>query len=192
MSIHTYLAATPVNMTALADYLDHLDAATRLREVRSLRKPEQVKLFEAAAGARPISLAHFVPAGTLPLREVIHYGRNSLSTNHFFEKRFCLSDDESGELWGYNEHRLRWLTGPGYFVLRDAGQPELAIDYTALPPRKPAMWPPILPNSVRLGRLIYYQTRDVVRAVSEHVTVGRDTRDGKPLDAWFVLCRAGE
>jgi hypothetical protein len=192
MSIHTYLAAKSVDMAALADYLDRLDPATRLREVRSLSTREQVKLFEAAAGARPISLAHFVPAGTPPLREVIHYGRNSLPANHFFEKRFCLADNDSGELWGYNEHRLRWLTGPGYFVLRGTGQPELAIDYTALPPRKPATWPPILPNSVRLGRFIYYQTRDVVRAVSEHVTVGRDTRNGKPLDAWFVLCRAGD
>lgn len=192
MSIHTYLAAKSVDMAALADYLDHLDAATRLREVRSLSAREQVKLFDAAAGALPISLSHFVPDGTPPLREVIHYGRNSLPTNHFFEKRFCLADTGSGELWGFNEHRLRWLTGPGYFVLRDTGQPELAIDYTSLPPRKPAAWPPILPNSTRLGRFIYDQTRDVVRAVSEHVTVGRDTRNGKPLNAWFVLCRAGD
>ena len=75
-SIHTYLAATSVNMVGLAEYLDHLDAATRLREVRSLGKREQAKLFEAA-GARPIGLTHFVPAGTPPLREVVHYGRNS-------------------------------------------------------------------------------------------------------------------
>src|SRR5947209_10046807 len=114
MSIHTYLATASVDMAGLAHYLDHLDAPTRLREVRSLGKREQVKLFEAAAGARPITLAHFVPAGTSPLREVIHYGRNSLPANHFFQKRFCLADNGSGELWGYNEHGLRWLTGPGY------------------------------------------------------------------------------
>jgi len=192
MTIHTYLAASTVDMPGLADYLDRLDAATRVREVRSLGKREQVHLFEAAAGVRPTSLAHFVPAGTPPLREVIHYGRNSLPANHFFQKRFCLADTGDEELWGYNEHRLRWLTGPGYFVVRTMSQPELVIDYTALPPRKPDAWPPILPNSVRLGRVIYYQTRDVVRAVSEHVTVGRDTRNGTPLDAWFVLCRAGD
>jgi len=155
MSIHTYLAVQSVDMAALADYLDHLDPATRLREVRSLTMREQVKLFEAAASGHPISLAHFVPAGTPPLREVIHYGRNSLPANHFFQKRFCLADAGGDELWGYNEHRLRWLTGPGYFVLRDVGQPELAIDYTALPPRKPDAWPPILPNSARLGRYVY-------------------------------------
>jgi hypothetical protein len=192
MSIHTYLAVQSVDMAALADYLDHLDPATRLREVRSLSMREQVKLFEAAAGAHPISLAHFVPARTPPLREIIHYGRNSLPANHFFEKRFCLADTGGDELWGYNEHRLRWLTGPGYFVLRDTGQPELAIDYTALPPRKPDAWPPILPNSARLGRYVYYQMRDIVRAVGEHVTIGRATRNGQPLDNWFVLCRTGD
>jgi hypothetical protein len=192
MSIHTHLAAKSLDMAALADYLDHLDPATRLREVRSISTREQVQLFEAAAGARPIGLAHFVPAGTPSLREVIHYGRNSLPVNHFFEKRFCLPDTGIDELWGYNEHGLRWLTGPGYFVVRDTGQPELAIDYTVLPPRKPDAWPPILPNSARLGHFIYYQTRDVVRAVSQHVTVGRDTRNGKPLNAWFVLCRASD
>ncbi len=192
MSIHTYLAASTVDMSGLADHLDRLDAATRLREVRSLGKGEQVKLFESAAGARPISLDHFVPAGTPPLREVIHYGRNSLSVNHFFQKRFCRPDSGGGELWGYNEHGLRWLTGPGYFILRDTGQPELMIDYTELPPRKPEAWPLILPNSTRLGRVVYDQTRDIVRAVSRHVTIGRDTRNGQPLDYWFVLCRAGE
>ena len=52
MSLHTYLAAACRDMVGLADYLDHLDTATRLREVRSLGKRDQVKLFEAAAGER--------------------------------------------------------------------------------------------------------------------------------------------
>ena len=32
MSLHTYLAAACRDMVGLADYLDHLDTATRLRE----------------------------------------------------------------------------------------------------------------------------------------------------------------
>ena len=86
MDIHTFLAAASVDMAGLADYLDHLDAPARLREVRSLGKREQVKLFEAAAGVRPIHLDHFVPAGTPPLREVIHYGRNSLPAFHMLRE----------------------------------------------------------------------------------------------------------
>ena len=192
MNIHPYLAAASVDMVGLANYLDHLDAATRLREVRSLGTREQVTLFEAAAGPRPISLDHFVPTGTPPLREVVHYGRNSLPAFHDFEKRFCLPDLGGDELWGYNEHALKALTGPGYFVVRETRNPEMVIDYTQIPPRKPDKWPPILPNSARFGRFVYYQTRDIVRAVSEHVTVGRDTRNGRSLDRWFVLCRADD
>jgi hypothetical protein len=31
--------------------------------------------------------------------------------------------------------------------------------------------------------------RDFLRGVSRHVSIGRATRGGKPLDNWFVLCR---
>jgi hypothetical protein len=192
MSIHKYVASASVDLPGLADYLDRLDPATRAREVQSLEKRELITLFEAAAGARPINLAHFVPVGTPPLCEVIHYGRNSLSAFHNFEKRFCLSDTRDDTLWGYNEHALKALIGPGYFQVRETRDPEMVIDYTEVPPRKPDAWPPILPNSARLGRFVYYQTRDIVRAVSEHVTIGRATRDGRPLDAWFALCRSGD
>jgi hypothetical protein len=190
MDIHTFLVAASVDMIGLADYLDHLDAATRIREVRSLRRPEQAKLYEAAADSRPIDLAHFVPLGTPPLREVVHFGRNSLATLHDFEKRYCLPETGSDELWGYNEHAIRGLIGPGYFVAQQTSPYEVTIDYTKLPPSKPPKWPAIKPNSVRLGRFVYDGTRDVMRAVSEHVTIGRDTRDGRPLDIWFALCRA--
>src|SRR5438270_625726 len=36
MNIHTYLATASVDLAGLADYLDRLEAAARLREVRSL------------------------------------------------------------------------------------------------------------------------------------------------------------
>jgi hypothetical protein len=192
MDIHTFLAAASVDMAGLADYLDRLEAAARMRAVRSLRRPEQAKLYEAAAASRPIDLAHFVPVGTPPLREVIHYGRNSLAMLHDFEKRYCLPEMGSDELWGYNEHAIRGLIGPGYFVAQQTSPYEVTIDYTKLPPAKPSAWPAIKPNSARLGRFVYDGTRDVMRAVSEHVTIGRDTRDGQPLDIWFALCRSGD
>lgn len=191
MGIHELLAVNAVDMRALADFLDHLDAPSRLRAVRSLGRPEQAKLFEAAAGAHPLSLAHFAPVGTPPLQAVVHYGRNSLPAFHDFEKRFCLPDAHTDELWGYNEQPLKTLTGPGYFVARQSSQQEVEIDYTVVPPEKPADWPPILPNSARLSRFLYYRTIDLVRGVSAHVAIGRVTREGRFLDAWFVLCRAG-
>jgi hypothetical protein len=190
-SIHSYLAALSVNMTSLADYLDHLTAPARLREIRSLGKHEQAKLFEAA-GARPIDLTHFAPAGTPPGQEVVHYGRNSLPAFQTFEKRFCLPGTQTDELWGYNEHALRPLIGPGYFIARAMAPQEVVFDYTLVPPSKPPAWPKIQLNSERLGRFVYYRTRDTVRGVSRHVVVGRVMRDSNPLDAWFVLCRAGD
>lgn len=192
MNIHTFLAAVSVDMAGLADYLDHLDSAARIREIRSLQRPEQEKLYEAAAGVRPISLSHFVPAGTPPLRGVVHYGRNSLGFLHDFEKRFCLPETGSDEIWGYNEHTIRGLIGPGYFVAQQTSLYEVTIDYARLPPSKPPKWPSIKPNSARLGRFVYCGTRDVVRAVSQHVSIGRDTRDSQPLDIWFALCREGD
>jgi hypothetical protein len=74
-------------------------------------------------------------------------------------------------------------------VARQASGAEVVIDYCEVPARKPAEWPPVLPNSARLSRFIYYRTRDYMRGVSQHVTIGRATRDGKPMDNWFVLCR---
>lgn len=192
MSLREHLAGAVVDMPALAAYLDGLDTPTRVREVRTLRKREQARLFAAAAGFRTLDLDHFVPAGTPPLSTVRHYGRNSLAVANIFEKRFCRPDAGSTELWGYNEHAGRWLTGPGYFVARQVEGGEVDLDYFTLPPGKPADWPPILPNAARLGRYIYDHTRDRMRGVSAHVAIGRDVRDGKPLDVWFVLCRAGE
>jgi hypothetical protein len=108
-----------------------------------------------------------------------------------FEKRFCRPDDPRGTatLWGYNEQTFKTFTGPGYFVARPAERGEVVIDYCDVPPRKPAAWPEILPNSARLARFIYYQTRDFMRGVSRDVTIGRATRQGQPMDNWFVLCR---
>ncbi|MCI0644227.1 MAG: hypothetical protein L0332_12595 [Chloroflexi bacterium] len=190
MAIQEFFSPTSLDLPALAHFLDDLEPAARLQQVRSLEAPQQARLFDAAEGFRPVRLTDFVPAGTPPLQEVIHYGRNSLPIFHFFEKRFCRPEAAANELWGYNEWRFRALSGPGYFVARPAGELEVVIDYTLVPPDRPASWPPIRPNSAGLSRFIYYQTRDFMRGVSQHVTIGRATRQGQPLDNWFVLCRS--
>jgi hypothetical protein len=190
MAIHDHLAHGRVDLPALGGYLDSLEPTTRLREVRDLAGEEQARLFEAAAGVRPVTLADFVPTGTPPLTQVVHHGRNYLPVFNTFEKRFCRPSPDASELWGYNEHGLRWLTGPGYFVARSHGSGEVLIDYLQVPPSKPDGWPPIKPNSAGASRFVYHQTQDVLRGVSRHVSVGRDTKMGKPMDRWFVLCRS--
>jgi hypothetical protein len=189
VSIHDFFAGRDVDVPGLAAYLDRLDGLRRVAAARALAAAEQAALFEAVAGARPLTLDDFVPATVPPLRPVIHYGRNSLPLFRLFEKRFCRPDGDGGELWGYNEQPWKALTGPGYFVARQASAAEVVIDYCEVPPSKPAEWPRILPNSAGLSRFIYHRTRDFMRGVSRHVTIGRATREGKPMDNWFVLCR---
>ncbi|HEY2730934.1 MAG TPA: hypothetical protein VGK52_13415 [Polyangia bacterium] len=176
----------------IARQLDGMREETRIATVVGLRRRQLAPLFEAAAESAPLQLTDLVPADVPPLTEVIHEGKNSLPLFTRFQKRFCrppagaLTD---GELWGYNEQAFRAATGPGYFVLHATDTGELVVDYTRLPPGKPADWPRILPNSARLSRFIYYQTTDLLRRVSKHVVIGRAYRKGRPFDAWFALVR---
>lgn len=189
MNIQHFFAQSKLDLPALAQFLDELDPAARVEQVRTLEARQQAQLFDAAAGFRPIRLSDFVPPGTPPLHQVIHYGRNSLPIFHFFEKRFCQPQAPADVFWGYNEWRFRALTGPGYFVARQGNELEVVIDYDVLPSAKLSAWPPIHPNSAGLSRFIYHRTLDYLRGVSRHVTIGRVTRQGKSLDNWFVLCR---
>ena len=178
-------------MAATARYLDELDGTARIRQVRGLSRREQARLFDAAEGARPVSLVDLVPADVPPLAEVIHHGRNSLPVFRTFEKRLCRPPGDASVLWGYNEHGLRWVTGPGYFVARDPGNGEVLLDYLEVPPDRPEGWPAVKPNSAGPSRFVYHRLQDVVRGVSRSVFVGRAAREGRPIDNWFVLCRGG-
>jgi hypothetical protein len=182
-------------MGAVRDHLDALEHPARLAEVVALGKSPQARLFDAASGFRPIGLEHFVAVGRAPMREVVHHGKNSLPLFNRFAKVFCMPDDPSAaerELWGYNRNPalVETTVGPGYFVAHSHDREgEVLIDYLQQPPRKPDAWPPILPNSSRLSRFVYYRTQDVMRGVSEHVTIGRATKGGREMPNWFVLCR---
>ena len=189
MSIHEFFAKG-CDVKGLSGWLDGLPDAERLKEVRTLTGREQAALFEAAQGLRRLSLGDFVPEGQPPLREVIHEGKNSLPLFSRFQKRFCRPEAAAGELWGYNEQALRWATGPGYFRARAIEEGQVLIDYLEVPPGKPQEWPVILPNSARLSRFVYFHTRDTMRGVSKHVSIGRAAREGKWMDNWFALCRA--
>ena len=191
MSVHRFFFGGGVDLEGLSTYLDRLENHVRISEVQSFTAREQARLFDLAKHFRPLTLEHFVHETASPLHQIIHYGKNSLPVFNVFEKRFCRPDrrTSAGELWGYNEQPLKWLTGPGYFVARETGDGQVVIDYGGVPPGKPSAWPAILPNSAGLGRFVFHQTRDYVRGISRYVSVGRATRRGKAMNNWFVLCR---
>jgi hypothetical protein len=196
----TALIADPASGIAdIAAYLDGLDGTGRWNQVRRLDRDQQRALYrKAESGA--LDLDHFV--GDAGARvEVIHDGLNTLPAPpplRRFQKRFC-RPDSAGEarLFGYNEGPTRKLLGPGYFVATPTtGRPEWAglggvvVDYYRIPDGGVAPgWPAVVPNRKGLQRFVYQETRDFMRRVSAHVSVGAAFKRDKPLDHYFVLCR---
>ncbi len=180
-------------MDAVQDYLDGLSPDRRQREALSLNRRQQRALFDAAQGFRPLTLEDLVPANVPAMEEVPHEGLNTLPAARRFAKVCVRPRDVQGEVWGYNRNIpiLETVVGPGYYVAHDHHvKGELLVNYLRVPPERPAHWPPILPNSARLSRFVYNGTQDVLRGVSEHVTIGRAMKAGRWLPAWFVLCRS--
>jgi len=180
-------------MARIASHLDGLSHHARVDEVRSLGRKAQARLYDAAAGFRALSLEDIVPADVPAMTGVTHLGKNTLPVLTHFAKVFARPEDtDTGELWGYNSSGsfVGCVVGPGYFVLHPHRvEGELLVNYLRIPPRAPAGWPAILPNSARLSRVVYYGMQDILRGVSEHVTIGRATRGDKNMNAWFALCR---
>ncbi len=189
------LSTGTIDIAAVEAFLDSLDSEHRISEIRTLGGKHHARLFETACGHRPISLNDIVDPTHPPMEEVIHYGKNSLPAFSHFAKVFVRPDEaENDELWGYNRSGgfVETVVGPGYFVAYPyEKEGEVLVDYLRVPPRRPAEWPEILPNSSRLSAFVYNGTQDVLRGVSEHVTIGRAFKMGKPMSAWFVLCRGG-
>lgn len=177
---------------ALGTALDRMSPGERKDQVLSLGRGAQRRLFDAAKGVLPIELDFLVPAELPAHREVVHEGRNTLPAFKRFAKVFCRTKTLPHELAGYNRTSLLLNTavGPGYFVAQNhevVG--ELLVDYLTLPTEKAPSWPKIVPNSQRLSRFVYHGTQDILRGVSEHVSIGRAQKRGKWLPAWFVLVR---
>ncbi len=199
MSLHALLDDPAATIATIAAHLDGLADEARWRECAHLSRAQQRMLYEKAAHAAPIDLAHFVD-GAAPLTEVIHEGLNTLPTPgplRRFQKRFCRPANGDDRLFGYNEGPTRRVVGPGYFVaVRTHGRPHweargaVVVDYFQVPdaPVVPG-WPTVSPNSQGLQRLVYDQTRDFMRRVSTHVSIGAAFKRERPLDHYFVLCR---
>lgn len=193
MSLSSLLDGTHVSATALSSHLDALSDVQRVAEALALDGRQQAKLFEVVQGARRFTLEDLAPTTTAPLTGVTHEGRNSMPAFSRFAKVFAVPDDASRtttERWGFNRTSglVTTTVGPGYFVTVQQGD-EVLVDYTLLPPKPLVGAPAILKNSSRLSFFVYNRTKDVVRGVSQHVSIGRASRDGKQLDNWFVLCR---
>ena len=191
-----------VGVDAIGTYLDRLDGDMRWREVGALGRSRQRTLFEKAAHAREIDFAHFV--GDARVREeVIHDGVNTLPVLpalRRFQKRFCRPDRAGARLFGYNEGPTRRWIGPGYFVaIPTADKPAwsargaVVVDYFQIPDGDVAEgWPKVVDNHWRLQRFVYEATRDFMRRVSAHVSIGAAFKRERPLDHYFVLCRRGQ
>lgn len=188
-------------MAEISVALDDMGHDERLRAVRSLNAADLANLYERAQECDAVTMDHFVPSDAPELTEVIHYGLNSLPAFRTFQKRFCRSTDRRGQraIFGYNEGVTRPLIGPGFFVTHPTQGVEhwesrgaVVIDYH-LAPDGPlsCTWPHFKPNDHGLQHFVYHRTRDFMRRVSEHVSIGSAFKDEKQINAYFVLCREG-
>lgn len=193
-----------VPMEAVAEYLDRLSHATRKDEVAQLGRKQQRGLWRKALAAPKLTMTDFVPEDVDPRQQVVHFGKNTLplpSKHRYFEKRFCRPEDGSSRVFGYNHAPSRNLVGPGYFVgVYTEGHPHekdswsergsVVIDYFQVPDGPVARgWPKVKPNTSGLQILVYHRTRDFMRRVSAHVTIGHAHKVEKSLDHYFVLVR---
>jgi len=192
------LARSDSDIAELTRYLDGLDADARWAEVGKLKRAQQRMLYEKAAAAPAITLEHF--ASGRALEEVIHEGLNTLPVPapfRRFQKRFCRTTAGDARLFGYNHGLTTSTVGPGYFVaLATEGRPHwvargpIVIDYFQVPDAEvPATWPKVVPNKQGVQRFVYGGTRDFMRRVSTHVSIGAAYKGERPLDHYFVLCR---
>ena len=183
------------SVSSIAELLDGLPDAMRPRVVRRLGPAAQRSLYARAEGYASVGLTDLVPSRRADLEEVRHLGRNTLPAFRIFEKRFCRLPGEPpespGSLAGYNFQTMSFVTGPGYFLARnDPERGEVLVDYTRLPAARPGQWPEIRSNERGLARFVYGFMVDRIRRVSEHVTIGAASRNGRELGSYFVLSRS--
>lgn len=186
----------------IGDFLDSLDHDGRLAQVHASSRRMQRSLWQAASRTAPLGLddfvGHHVPDGQV----VPIHGFNSLPIPSFgrkFQKPMFRPPGRSDELWGYNISPFGPLIGPGYFVHTPTqheadweGRGGTVIDYFKVPDGDvPDHWPSVRPNTRGLQMFVYAHTRDFMRRVSEHVTIGAAFKKDQPeeMGAFFILVR---
>lgn len=197
MTLAQMLDSTKPDIVSIDSYLNGLATLERRGQVLALKRGQQAKLFDIAQGHRRLTTDSLVPKDTPPLTGVAHHGKNSLPVFTGFAKVMCrpsaqhTAGSEGDKLWGYNKNPfiVHHAVGPGFYVAYPYKDGEYLVDYTMLPAERAADWPEIVPNTYRLSRFVFYGMQDVLRGVSDHVTIGRAMKGGKWLPNWFVLCR---
>jgi hypothetical protein len=198
--LKTLVSDDSIGIGAIGEALDGMSAADRAEAALSLNRTEQRTLYRKAATAPPLALGDFAPPDRAPLEPVRHRGRNTLPMPRrlqLFEKRFCIPGDGSDRLFGYNESPFLHVVGPGFFVaVKTESNPlwrqrgAVVVDYFQVPDGPVAQaWPPVIPNTKGLQRFVYHRTRDFMRRVSRHVSIGAAFKVEKSLDHYFVLVR---
>ena len=200
MKLQQMVSGGLTRIEEIGTYLDGLTHNQRLKEIHRLSPVDMARLFQRAGEGEEITLDHYVPEERADATEVIHHGFNSLPAFRRFQKRFCRSVNRaSGEttVYGYNEGLTRPLVGPGYFVAHETAGVEhweprgaVVIDYhLPVDGPLPQRWPKFIPNEVGLQQFVYGKTRDFMRRVSDHVSIGAAFKYEQSLGVYFILTR---
>ena len=187
MSLSTLLKDQATTAAMISDHLNGLSDHEQVGEVRSLSIKQVHRCWALFEPGETINLEYLVPEH-LGASVPVHHLGITLPMGRF-EKRFVRAPDMPGELWGYNHQSLAWLTGPGSFVVHEAGSENhdaLFIDYRRS--RVAKSRDGLRPNRI-WGTLSYGGMRDFMRRVSDRVSVGRAFVRGKDLGASFMLVR---
>ncbi|MCK6548496.1 hypothetical protein L6R52_21800 [Myxococcota bacterium] len=170
----------------LRGFLDSLDRAGRITEMRTTGARQQKKLWELTKGHVPVVLTTFVDKTE---ETIIYEGKNSLPTFSLFQKRFFRT--AKGDVVGYNHNGAfaTFFSGPGYFVTEQAPDGELAFDYTKTVTLQPPGWPALAPNSGLIPGIVFGGMIDYVRHVADGVVIGAAFKGGKPRNQYFMLAR---
>ena len=199
MTLASLLRNPGTTLDAVRALLDGLDHDGRVTATRGCDLAELTRLWALAASATPIDAAHFV-GDKGPLDAVAHDGWNSLplpASARQFQKVFCRAPGRDDVIYGYNEGDAKGLIGPGYFLLVPTGSTggwadrgAWVVDYYQVPEGPvPEGWPKVVPNWWGLQLFVYNGTRDFMRRVSTHVSIGKPWARGIELPFCFVLVR---
>ncbi len=192
MDVTVFLEPT-VDIDRLAETLDGLGHEGRVHTMRTWDKKRMKAIFDACAG-RPITLEQVVPSSVGANVEVIHDLRNTLPVFTNAQKRFSKVEGGNVAVGGFNrQFGVARVSEPGYFVVSEGDGEhanELVIDYRSVPPSKPESWPDIEANDQGfLNKIVWGGMVDYLRKVSQHVSIGRATKDGKSIGQYFALVR---